>query len=148
MIFKVKFYASYRNESDRKMFYYFERSDQRYEQLQEEVNSQIKEYQKTLEEDLRVEKTNRTMKAKLTQQLQLLLNKYDKDAGEKTNELNDLADTMRDRQEEFDEWKRTVFDPQEKKYCHVIGKVVRADIIEIILLVDTSTPSKNAGWTS
>ncbi|XP_065090751.1 dynein regulatory complex protein 9-like [Ochlerotatus camptorhynchus] len=108
------------NESDRKMFYYFERSDQRYEQLQEEANSRTKEYHKTLEEDLRVEKANRTMKAKLTQQLQLLLNKYDKDAGERTHELNALAGTLRDRQEEFDEWKRIVFDPQEKKYFDAI----------------------------
>ncbi|XP_055619281.1 dynein regulatory complex protein 9-like isoform X2 [Toxorhynchites rutilus septentrionalis] len=108
------------DESDRKMFIYFERSDQRYESLLEEANRRTKEYQATLEEDLRVEKDNRLKKAKLTQQLKLLLNKYDKDAGERTKELNALADTMRARQEEFDEWKRTVFDKQEKKYFEAI----------------------------
>ncbi|EAT36493.1 AAEL011428-PA [Aedes aegypti] len=107
-------------ESDRKMFHYFERSDQRYEELQKEVSHRTKEYQKTLEADLQSEKANRTKKAKLTQQLQLWLNKYDKDAGERTKELNALGDTLQERQEEFDEWKRTVFDPQEKKYFDAI----------------------------
>ncbi|KAL1386811.1 hypothetical protein pipiens_012788 [Culex pipiens pipiens] len=102
------------------MFRYFERSDQRYEELQKEALLKAKEYQHTLEEDLRVEKENRLKKAKLTQQLKLLLNKYDKDAGERTKELNALDDNLRARQEEFDEWKRTVFDPQEKKYYEAI----------------------------
>ncbi|KAL9702791.1 hypothetical protein quinque_006309 [Culex quinquefasciatus] len=107
-------------ESDQKMFRYFERSDQRYEELQKEALLKAKEYQHTLDEDLRVEKENRLKKAKLTQQLKLLLNKYDKDAGERTKELNALDDNLRARQEEFDEWKRTVFDPQEKKYYEAI----------------------------
>ncbi|XP_039445998.1 dynein regulatory complex protein 9 isoform X2 [Culex pipiens pallens] len=107
-------------ESDQKMFRYFERSDQRYEELQKDALLKAKEYQNTLEEDLRVEKENRLKKAKLTQQLKLLLNKYDKDAGERTKELNALDDNLRARQEEFDEWKRTVFDPQEKKYYEAI----------------------------
>ncbi|XP_062533769.1 dynein regulatory complex protein 9-like isoform X1 [Armigeres subalbatus] len=108
------------NESDRNMFHYFERSDQRYEELQEEVNRRVKEYQRTLEEDLQSEKANRLKKGKLTQQLQLWLNKYDKDAGERTKELNALGDALKERQAEFDEWKRTVFDPQEKKYFDAI----------------------------
>ncbi|XP_055594183.1 dynein regulatory complex protein 9-like [Uranotaenia lowii] len=111
---------AYIEESDRKMFRYFERSDQRYETLQEDTNRRVKEYQAMLAEDLRVEKENRLQKAKLTQQLKLLLNKYDKDAGERTHELNALADTLRARQEELDEWKRTVFDPQEKRYFEAI----------------------------
>ncbi|XP_062562360.1 dynein regulatory complex protein 9-like isoform X1 [Armigeres subalbatus] len=108
------------NESDRNMFHYFERSDQRYEELQEEVNRRVKEYQRTLEEDLQLEKANRLKKGKLTQQLQLWLNKYDKDAGERTKELNALGDALKERQAEFDEWKRTVFDPQERKYFDAI----------------------------
>ncbi|XP_065090773.1 dynein regulatory complex protein 9-like [Ochlerotatus camptorhynchus] len=106
--------------SDREMFRYFELSDRRYEQLHEEANRLIKEYQKTLKEDLRVEKENRLKKATLTQQLQVWLNKYDKDAGARTKELNALSYTLRTRQEEFDKWKGTMFDPQEKKYFDAI----------------------------
>ncbi|XP_055533873.1 A-kinase anchor protein 9 isoform X2 [Wyeomyia smithii] len=112
--------SEYIANSDRKMFHYFERSDQRHADLKQEVNRRMKQYQKNLEEDLREEKENRLRKAKLTQHLKLLLNKYDKDAGERTKELNQLDEMLRERQEEFDEWKRTVFDPQERKYFDAI----------------------------
>ncbi|XP_053689191.1 median body protein [Sabethes cyaneus] len=112
--------SEYIANSDRKMFHYFERSDQRHADLKQEAIRRMKQYQNNLEEDLRVEKENRLKKAKLTQQLKLLLNKYDKDAGERTKELNQLDEMLLERQADFDEWKRTVFDPQEKKYFDAI----------------------------
>ncbi|XP_062562358.1 dynein regulatory complex protein 9-like [Armigeres subalbatus] len=108
------------DESDRNMFHYFEQCDNRYEELQKEANRWVNEYQKILDYDLRLEKENRLKKAKLTQQLQSWLNKYDKDAGERTRELNTLASTLRTRREDFDDWKENVFDPQEKTYFEAI----------------------------
>lgn len=128
------------------MFRYFEQSDRRYEQLHEEANRQVKEYQKTLEEDLRVEKENRLKKAKLTQQLQVWLNKYDKDAGARTKELNALSDTLRTRQEQFDNWKKTLFDPQEKKYCLLL--MGRKQPLKLPLFADILTLLKNGDWTN
>lgn len=98
------------------MFRYFEQSDNRYEELLKEANRWTKEYDTVLEEDLRLEKENRMKKARLTQQLQTWLNKYDKDAGERTKELKSLASTLRARLQEFNDWKLNDFDPQEKQY--------------------------------
>ncbi|XP_058830500.1 myosin-4 isoform X2 [Topomyia yanbarensis] len=114
---------AYINNSDVQLFHYFESSDKRYEDLMQEANRKTLQYQSTLEEDLREEKENRLKKAKLTQQLKLLLNRYDKDAGERTKELKALAATLREDQDQFDHWKRTVFDPQEKKYYDAIEEM-------------------------
>ncbi|XP_019560377.3 dynein regulatory complex protein 9 [Aedes albopictus] len=108
------------DKSDRNMFRYFEQSDNRYEELQKEANRWTTEYETILEEDLRLEKENRMRKAKLTHQLQTWLNKYDKDAGERTKELKSLASTLRARQQEFNEWKQNSFDPQEIEYFEAI----------------------------
>ncbi|XP_058462618.1 myosin-13-like isoform X2 [Malaya genurostris] len=114
---------AYINISDMELFRYFESSDQRYENLMQDANRRTQQYQSTLEEDLRIEKENRLKKTQLTQQLKLLLNRYDKDAGERTKELKALADTFHERQKEFDQWKQTVFDPQEKKYYDAIEEM-------------------------
>ncbi|EAT36494.1 AAEL011419-PA [Aedes aegypti] len=108
------------DQSDRNMFRYFEQSDNRYEELLKEANRWTKEYDTVLEEDLRLEKENRMKKARLTQQLQTWLNKYDKDAGERTKELKSLASTLRARLQEFNDWKLNDFDPQEKQYFEAI----------------------------
>ena len=98
------------------MYHYFERSDQRYENLLEEAAGTQKTYQQQLQADLTVEKTNRLKKLKLTNQLQMWLHKYDKDAGERTHELKELVAKLNTRQQEYNRWKRNIFDPQEKKY--------------------------------
>ncbi|XP_001655334.2 IQ domain-containing protein G-like [Aedes aegypti] len=108
------------DKSNRNMFRYFEQSDNRYEELLKEANRWTKEYDTVLEEDLRLEKENRMKKARLTQQLQTWLNKYDKDAGERTKELKSLASTLRARLQEFNDWKLNDFDPQEKQYFEAI----------------------------
>ncbi|XP_058116646.1 dynein regulatory complex protein 10-like [Anopheles ziemanni] len=120
----------YMNDSDREMFHYFERSDQRYDNLLEEAASTMKTYQQQLQEDLAVEKSNRLKKLKLTQQLQSWLHKYDKDAGERTHELKELVAKLNTRQQEYDRWKRTIFDPQEKKYFDAMEEKRQIEIRE------------------
>ncbi|XP_052861486.1 dynein regulatory complex protein 10-like [Anopheles cruzii] len=120
----------YMDDSDRQMYHYFERSDQRYESLLEDLTTTTKTYQQRLQEDLCVEKANRLKKMKLTQQLQSWLHKYDKDAGERTQELKQLVATLNTRQQEYDHWKGTIFDPQEKKYFDAMEEKRQIEIRE------------------
>ncbi|XP_050092343.1 dynein regulatory complex protein 10-like [Anopheles aquasalis] len=122
--------TQYMDDSDRQMYSYFERSDQRYEQLLEDAATTAKTYQQRLQEDLSVEKANRLKKMKLTQQLQTWLHKYDKDAGERTQELKELVAKLNTRQQEYDRWKRTIFDPQEKKYFDAMEEKRQIEIRE------------------
>jgi hypothetical protein len=48
--------------------------------------------------------------------LKLWLNKYDKDIGERTKELEDLQNSLARKEFEFNKWKTEVFDPQEQKF--------------------------------
>ncbi|XP_053659500.1 dynein regulatory complex protein 10-like [Anopheles marshallii] len=118
------------DDSDRQMFHYFERSDLRYENLLEEAAGTLKCYQQQLQEDLTVEKTNRLKKLKLTNQLQLWLHKYDKDAGERTHELKELVTKLNTRQQEYNRWKNNIFDPQEKKYFDAMEEKRQIEIRE------------------
>uniref|UniRef100_A0A182JA17 Dynein regulatory complex protein 10 n=1 Tax=Anopheles atroparvus TaxID=41427 RepID=A0A182JA17_ANOAO len=118
------------NDSDREMYQYFERSDQRYDNLLEEAASTMKTYQQQLQEDLAVEKSNRLKKLKLTHQLQSWLHKYDKDAGERTHELKGLVAKLNIRQQEYDRWKRNIFDPQERKYFDAMEEKRQIEIRE------------------
>uniref|UniRef100_A0A182WG70 Dynein regulatory complex protein 10 n=1 Tax=Anopheles minimus TaxID=112268 RepID=A0A182WG70_9DIPT len=118
------------DDSDRQMFHYFERSDQRYENLLEEAADTQKSYQQQLQEDLTVEKTNRLKKLKLTNQLQSWLHKYDKDAGERTHELKELVAKLNTRLQEYNRWKRNIFDPQEKKYFDAMEEKRQIEIRE------------------
>ncbi|XP_050080672.1 dynein regulatory complex protein 10-like [Anopheles maculipalpis] len=118
------------DDSDRQMFHYFERSDQRYENLLEEAAGTLKSYQQQLQEDLTVEKTNRLKKLKLTNQLQAWLHKYDKDAGERTHELKELVAKLNTRQQEYNRWKHNIFDPQEKKYFDAMEEKRQIEIRE------------------
>uniref|UniRef100_A0A182P6I2 Dynein regulatory complex protein 10 n=1 Tax=Anopheles epiroticus TaxID=199890 RepID=A0A182P6I2_9DIPT len=118
------------DDSDREMYHYFERSDQRYENLLEEAADTLKTYQQQLQQDLTVEKTNRLKKLKLTNQLQMWLHKYDKDAGERTHELKELVAKLNTRQQEYNRWKRNIFDPQEKKYFDAMEEKRQIEIRE------------------
>uniref|UniRef100_A0A182MYN5 Dynein regulatory complex protein 10 n=1 Tax=Anopheles dirus TaxID=7168 RepID=A0A182MYN5_9DIPT len=121
---------NFMEDSDRQMFHYFERSDQRYENLLEEAASTQKTYQQQLQEDLTAEKSNRLKKLKLTNQLQFQLHKYDKDAGERTQELKELVAKLNTRQQEYNRWKRNIFDPQEKKYFDAMEEKRQIEIRE------------------
>uniref|UniRef100_A0A182JZ04 Dynein regulatory complex protein 10 n=1 Tax=Anopheles christyi TaxID=43041 RepID=A0A182JZ04_9DIPT len=118
------------DDSDREMYHFFERSDQRYENLLEEAACTLKSYQQQLQADLTVEKTNRLKKLKLTNQLQMWLHKYDKDAGERTHELKGLVAKLNTRQQEYNRWKRNIFDPQEKKYFDAMEEKRQIEIRE------------------
>lgn len=122
--------VKFMDDSDRQMFHYFERSDQRYENLLEEAAGTLKNYQQQLQEDLTVEKANRLKKLKLTNQLQSWLHKYDKDAGERTHELKELVAKLNTRQQEYNRWKRNIFDPQEKKYFDAMEEKRQIEIRE------------------
>uniref|UniRef100_A0A182WZL8 Dynein regulatory complex protein 10 n=2 Tax=gambiae species complex TaxID=44542 RepID=A0A182WZL8_ANOQN len=122
--------VKFMDDSDREMYHYFERSDQRYENLLEEAAGTQKTYQQQLQADLTVEKTNRLKKLKLTNQLQMWLHKYDKDAGERTHELKELVAKLNTRQQEYNRWKRNIFDPQEKKYFDAMEEKRQIEIRE------------------